>query len=158
MFKKQKMSNLLYVHDSLNNRYLPPAANPSGNLQVEISNAAVNCNSTIMNASIPVTYSITVAGSQANGFTGSVLDGATSTGVDVSTKSVVTVMGNSDVIAGNIMVQYSEDNANYYTAFHLAPDYKGDFHVSQATAAKYVRLESAIGSTANIEATILSQN
>jgi hypothetical protein len=152
------MSNLLYVHDTLNNRYLPPASNPSGNLQVEISNASVNCNSTIMNTSIPITYSITVAGTQANGFTGSVLDGDVSTGVNVSDKTIITVIGNTDVIAGNIMVQYSEDNANYYTAFHLSPDYKGDFHVSQATATKFVRLESAIGSTANIEATILSQN
>ena len=152
------MSNLLYVHDTANNSYRPAVANTAGNLQVEISNAAVNCNSTIMNASIPITYSITVSGTQANGFSGTVTDGQASTALAIDTKNVLTVMGNSDVQAGNIMLQYSENDTDYYTAHHLYPDYNGDFHYSESTAAKYERLKSAVGSNATITATLLAQN
>ncbi|MDF1853376.1 MAG: hypothetical protein P1U85_21240 [Verrucomicrobiales bacterium] len=151
------MSNLLYVQDQ-NNHYRPAQANNNGVLQVEISNASVNCSSTITNNPLNVSFSTTTNGSQGNLFNASsVADGGSSSIVDISSASLITVLGNTSDSVGNIMIQESEDNTNFYTSHHLYPDYNGDFYYSHHSASKHLKLVSAQGQNTTITASVLFQ-
>ena len=102
--------------------------------------------------SIPVTTTPNVVGTEGNAWSAAaVLANGVSASIDCQYTPNISVFGNTSGTT-KITVQFSQDNANFYDATEQNIPSGGDFSISDAWGARYIRLKSSQART--ITATI----
>jgi hypothetical protein len=93
--------------------------------------------------SIPVAVTPNVVGTEGNAWSAvAVLAGGVSASIDCQYTPNISVFGNTSGTT-KITVQFSQDNANFYDATEQNIPSGGDFSISDAWGARYIRLKSS---------------